>query len=157
LKTLATKYPNNDTIANNLGVSYRRAKKYDLAEENLVKAQKAGLNEKNNLGILYINTAHYDEATSTFEGDRCDYNSALAYTMAGNYDEAQKRIECKADKTGWDFYLRAIIGARKGDKSLVTTSLTRAISMDSKFRDMAKNDLEFRKYFDDPEFKNAIR
>ncbi|MEX0966348.1 MAG: hypothetical protein WD077_03855 [Bacteroidia bacterium] len=157
LTTLHNQHPDNDTIASNLGVSYRFVRNYQLAEEHLKNAESGGMNEDNNLGILYIKTAQYDKAVETFPADQCDYNAALAHTLAGQYDEAISRIECKVDKTAADFYLRAIAAARKGDKSLLTTSLTRAVMEDSSYREKATNDLEFRAYRDDPQFKNALR
>ena len=59
--------------------------------------------------------------------------------------------------TGDDYYLKAIAGARKSDKTLMSTALTRAVQMDGTIRDRAKADLEFRKMWKSPEFNAAIK
>jgi hypothetical protein len=150
-------YPGNDTITSNLGVAKRWMHNYNGAKDLYTSAQMKGVKENNNLGILYIKYGDYQAATSSFEPNRCDYNVALAYTLKGQYDTALQKVDCIVNKSANDYYLRAIIGARKGDKDLMTTSLTRAIQMDPTLRDRAKEDLEFRKYMNTPEFANAIR
>jgi tetratricopeptide (TPR) repeat protein len=157
LEILNAKYRDNDTIANNLGVAKRFLRKYDAAKDLYGISKRGGLKEDNNMGILYIKYGDYDNAVTSFEPNRCDYNVALAYTLKGDYETALQKIDCIEDKNADVYYLRAIVGARKGDKDLMTTSLTRAVTMDSTLHDMAKTDLEFRKYVNTQEFKNAIR
>jgi tetratricopeptide (TPR) repeat protein len=157
LTDLYNKNKDNDTIANNLGVARRFSRKYNDSKALYQQAQAGGLKENNNLGILYIKYGDYDNSVASFEPTRCDFNTALAYCLKGDYETALSKVECIEDKTADVFYLRAIIAARKGDKDLMTTSLTRAIQMDQTLRDMAKDDLEFRNYKKTPEFQNAIR
>lgn len=157
LEELSKSQAGNDTISNNLAVARRFQRKYNDAKGMYASAQGNGLKENNNLGIINIKMGDYNAATSSFEPTRCDYNVALAYTLKGEYDEALKRIECIQDKKAEDFYLRAIIGARKNDKTLMTTALTRAVQMDTTIRDRAKDDLEFRNFWETAEFQNALR
>ena len=158
LESAHEKFPKNDTIAFNLGVAYRFLQQYDDAREKYERARTKGrIDARNNVGILDIKVGDYASSVETFEGDRCDYNVALAMTLNGNYDEAISKIECIEEKNEDDFYLRAIAAARKGDIDLMTTSLTRAVEMNADYRDKAKKDLEFRKYFDAREFQNALR
>jgi tetratricopeptide (TPR) repeat protein len=150
------KYPNNDTIASNLGVAKRLERKYDEAK-NLYAQGGKSVSEKNNMGILYIKYGDYDNAVNSFEPNRCDYNTALAYVLKGDEDAALQKIDCIQDKTADVYYLRAVAAARKGDTDLMTTSLTLAIQKDPTYRDQAKTDLEFRKYWNKAEFLNAIK
>ena len=156
---LAKQYPNNDTIQNNLGVANRYLRHYDAAKDNYTGAEKGGLNEKNNLGILYIKYGQYSKATDEFSKDACNYNTALGYCLSADYDAALKKIDCidPSKKTADVFYLKAIVYARQKDKDDMNTALTRAIQMDPSIRDRAKNDLEFRKYAKTPEFQNVIK
>jgi len=156
-EALHSEFRNNDTINNNLGVAKRFLRKYNEAKDLYTGAQQNGIKENNNLGILYIKYGDYENSVNSFEQDRCDYNVVLAYTLKGDYETAKRKFECIETKKAADYYLRAIIGARSGDKELMTTSLTRAIEMDASFRDMAKEDLEFKNYLNTAEFTNAIR
>ena len=154
---LHTQYPANDTITSNLAVANRFARKYDMAQTGYSAAKTDGVKEDNNLGILFIKYGWYEKATGSFPASQCDYNVELAYTLKGSYDEALNKIECNNDKKAEDFYLKAIIGARKNDKTLMSTAITRAIQMDPSMRDKAKNDLEFMKFWKSPEFMNAVK
>jgi len=157
LSELNKKFPNKKEIIFNTAVCYRFKGEYDTALYLYDEAAKMGANVKNNKGILYIKKGDYEMAIQTFEDNRYDYNRALAYTLNKKYDDAEKVIEKIDDKSAWDFYLRAIVGARKQDVDLMTTSLTRAIKLDPTFREKAKEDREFRNYWNKPEFENAIR
>lgn len=157
LEPLAKKYPDTKEIINNIGVCYRLKGDYDTAKVLYAKAESLGVDERNNKGIVNIKTADYDVAVTSFEQTRYDFNRALAYTLNKDYVTAKTVVEKIEDKTAEDFYLRAIIGARSKDVDLMTTSLSRAIKLDSSIRQRAKEDLEFRHYWDKPEFENAIR
>jgi tetratricopeptide (TPR) repeat protein len=156
-------YPKNDTINNNYGVARRFARDYDKSRNLYNTAANDGLDESNNLGILYIKYGKYDSSIASFKPERCDYNTALAYTLNGDYESALSEIECSINKVdnnmmrGDLYYLRAITAARKGDRDMMATSLTRAIEMNPAYRNMAKDDKEFMKYWDTDTFKNAIR
>jgi len=151
------KYPNNDTIASNLGVADRELHKYDEAKALYGEAAAKNIKESNNMGILYIKYGDYDNAVASFDPKQCDYNVALAYTLKNDYDNALSKIDCISDKTPEVYYLRAIVAARKGDVDLMTTSLTLAVKGDPSYRDQAKTDIEFKKYWNKVEFQNAIK
>jgi len=155
--TIAHKqWPNNDTIASNLGVAKRFSRHYDDAKTLLTQGSKS-VKEGNNMGILYIKYGDYDNSTTSFEPNRCDYNTALALELHGDYDQSLSKIDCITDKNADVYYLRAIVAAKKGDTDLMTTSLTLAIQKDPTYRDTAKTDLEFKKYWNKVEFLNAIK
>ena len=156
LEELTTRFPENDTVTNNLGVAKRFLKKYNEAKEKYQKAQAGGIPEGNNLGILYIKYGDYESAIESFPDTQCDYNSALAYTLATQYEQALERIDCNKNKNASIYYLRAIVGARTNDRDLMTTSLSRAIDLDSEYKERAQEDLEFRRYRDTAEFRQSI-
>ncbi len=151
------KHPNTKEVLQNAGICYRIKGEYDTALYIYEKAAAAGADVRNNKGILYIKTADYELAIQSFEGDRYDYNRALAYTLKKDLTGAKNVLDKIDDKSAEDFYLRAIVGARSKDVDLLTTSLTRAIKLDGSIRQRAKEDLEFRNYWVKPEFENAIR
>jgi hypothetical protein len=157
LEPLSGKYPNTKEIVNNIAIANRMMGKYDTALELYDQANSLGAPQKNNKGILFIKTADYDLSINTFESDRYDYNRALAYTLKQDFNGAKDVLEKIEDKSADDFYLRAIVGARTKDVELMSTSLTRAIKLDSSIRERAKGDYEFRHYWDKTEFQNAIR
>lgn len=156
-KDLNDRFPGKGAILNNLGVAYRHVNEYKKAREQYEAAKQKGVDERNNMGILDIKVADYNSATQNFEDNRYDYNVALAHTLNGSYDKALDVISSITTKTSDVYYLKAIVGARKGDQELMTTSLRRAVEEGDGVRDRAKNDLEFRDYHGSEDFKNALR
>jgi hypothetical protein len=62
------------------------------------------------------------------------------------------------DELTWKhYYLRAICGARMNNQDVCTTNLTKAVQLSSEARTMAKDDIEFRNFFNNPLFQAAIR
>ncbi len=166
LEQLSAQYPNNDTIKNNLAVAKRFKRKYNDSRDLMMMAQGKGIAQNNNMGILNIKYGNYQDAVSSFKADQCDYNVALALTLNKEYDKALDKLRCMTDKgnSGYEtFYLRSIIYARLNNKSEMATSLTRAVQEAKKVNkaqevaEMANKDLEFMKFFESPEFKNALR
>jgi tetratricopeptide (TPR) repeat protein len=85
-------------------------------------------------------------AANTSYGDVCTYNAALAKLLAGNVSGALQTLDCSADKESAEgFYLKAIIAARSGNTGGITENLSKAISIDAKLKERAKNDKEFLK------------
>lgn len=157
LNTLSSKYPDNKSIMNNLGVIYRQSNQLDKALDLYNKAANKGMDERNNKAIVELKKGKYEDALKNFENERCDYNKALAYILKKDYENAKKVIACIENKSADDFYLRAIVGARTNDLELVTTSLTRAVQLNADLREAAKKDLEFRSFWSKDEFTNSIK
>ena len=152
--------PNTPQILNNLGVANAFMKNYSAAADYYKKAKDAGLNEDNNMGLLEYRQGHYAEAVDKLQGDNlCQFNTALSYLMKGDYSKAKEVLECikTENRDARYYYLYAVLGARTNNLEMVTTNLTRSIQLDPSMRDMAKEDLEFRRVNDRAEFKNAIR
>jgi len=166
LTQLSAQYPNNDTIKSNLAVARRFKRKYSEAADMFVMSKSKGLNESNNLAILSIKTGNYSDAVASFRPDQCDYNVALALILNKEYDKALDKIKCIVDagKGNADvYYLKAIVYARQSIKTDMSTALTRCIqeakkiNKDGDFRDQAMKDMEFVKYMESPEFKQALK
>jgi hypothetical protein len=165
LEKLSATYPNNDTIKNNLAVANRFKRKYVESAEGLVYCKSKGFEESNNLGILSIKTGKYADAISNFKPDQCDFNVCLAYVLNKEYDKALEKITCTKDagKANADlWYLKAIVHARQANKTDMATALAMTITEAKKvgkeadYKDQIMKDLEFGKYLESAEFKNAM-
>ena len=148
--------PNNGQVLNNLGVCALFKKDYAKAESNFQAAQGKGIDEKYNLGILSLTKGDYAAAVSSFAGEKCKYNVALAQLLNGTAEAASATLDC-ATKTAAVYYLSAVVGARTGNDNMVFNNLKKAIQSDAKYREEAKIDREFLKYFANAEFQNAIK
>jgi hypothetical protein len=53
--------------------------------------------------------------------------------------------------------MMAVAGARSGDTTMMTTNLSKAISLDPTLKTQAAEDREFIKYYENPEFSNIVK
>ncbi|MDR2010595.1 MAG: hypothetical protein LBQ22_08955 [Bacteroidales bacterium] len=146
----------NATIFNNLANVY-------LTENNLTEAENSyksatGVAEASaGQGAISIKKGQYKTAVD-FYGNDCSYNASLAKILNGDYDGAVKAIDCSKEKEdAMSYYLKAIVGARKGDSEMVFNNLRTATSKDSSLKAFAADDMEFYKYFDDATFKSIVK
>ena len=142
-------------VLNNMGVIAVRNEDYTQAQTHFEDAKSNGADESNNLGILNIRTGNYEMALEYF-GTNCSYNAALAELLTGNTEEAVQKLDC-AEKTAAADYLSAIIGARTNNTEMMVSNLKKAIGTDASYRREAMTDLEFAKFWDSSDFKNAIQ
>ena len=147
--------PDQGEVINNLGAVALMKGDLAKAKQMFEKAKKLGVNETYNLGILMIPEGKYAEASAALKGRKCDYNVALAQMLAGNNGEAAKALEC-AEKNAQTYYLTAILGARTENTTLMYDNLGKAIAANPEMKSWAKNDREFIKYFETPEFKKLV-
>jgi hypothetical protein len=150
---------NGKVLANKAAIA--RAKG-DLAgsEALYMEALNAGENTYYNLGLFAIKKGNYPLAVSCFQkSGKSDFNSALATLLNGDANGAKTAIDnMDTDKLTWDlYYLRAVCGARLNSQDVVTTNIARAVSLDAKARTLAKDDMEFRSFFNNPLFEAATR
>lgn len=150
-------FPNNAVVMNNLGVLESGRKNYDKAKEYYSNAQAGGINVDYNIGVPKIYEGAYDEALSLFKNKSCKYNIALAQILKKNYPEAVTNLDCMAEKDAMHYYLKAVIGARTGNTSMMYDNLKQAVAKDAKLKEEAKKDREFLKYFESSDFQNAIK
>lgn len=148
--------PNNPIIMNNMGIVQRWEGDRKMAKETLNKAKSAGPEVSYNLGLIAVQDGQYSDAVSDF-GSNQTFNVALAKVLAGDLDGALTTIDKSSEKEdALSYYLKAIIGARKGNKDVLINNLRTAISKDPSLKDKAKSDVEFLKYRDDSEFKGLV-
>jgi tetratricopeptide (TPR) repeat protein len=146
---------NNPIIQNNLGISALKNGETSKAMELFSAASGAGKEVAVNMGIVYILRAEYDKAVKSF-GDCNKPDAALAKILNGDNNGALKTLE--SNETGCPMveYLKAVVGARTAKENLLIESLTKAVEKDAKFKQAAKTDLEFAKYFDNAKFKSIV-
>jgi len=139
---------NNPSVQNNLGViaGFNGDKK---AAENFFASAGSSPEVKHNTGNIAILNGKYAMATSAF-GDACSFNAALAKLLEGNTSGALQTLDCSEDKDSAEGnYLRAVIGARSGNKDMMISNLQKAFAAKPALKEKAKNDLEFRSFISD--------
>jgi tetratricopeptide (TPR) repeat protein len=146
---------NAPEVNNNLGVLARWNGDRKAAMEYY---KKAGVfSEVNhNMGIVNIREGKYNDAVTNF-GSENSFNSALAKVLAGNGDAAMATLDASPEKDdAITYYLKAIVGARKGTVDMVITNLKIAVDKDASLKNKAKEDLEFIKLRDNADFKALV-
>ena len=147
---------NNGGVMNNLGVAYAYKNEYKEAEKYFLNANKMGVDNNYNLGLIEIVKGDYSSAINKFSGVRCNYNVALAQLLSGNNSAAASSLEC-ARKNAATYYLMAIVGVRTGNETMMLTNLKKAVKADSKYKAEARIDREFIKHFETSEFKEIVK
>lgn len=148
--------PNNGMIINNQGALESKKGNYAEAAVLYAKAKNLGMDINYNLGITKLYQSQYDQALSLLGNRKCNSNVALAQLMTKKYDDAAAALKC-APETADNYYLLAVIGARKADVRMVIDNLTKAISMDPTLKTQALEDREFISYFASPEFMALLK
>lgn len=125
------------------------------AEVYLGKASGAKeLNET--LGNLYIAQGQYDRAVSAF-GDAKTNSAALAQILSKDYNKAKSTLDSVEHADAYTDYLKAVLGARTNNTSMVTDNLKNAISKQPSLAKKAASDLEFSKYFTNSAFASLVK
>ncbi len=146
----------NGTVFNNLGNVY-------LAEGNIEEAETSfqsatGVAEASlGQGVIAIKGGQYKNAVDFF-GEFCSFNAGLAKLLNGDYDGAIKAADCGTDKdNAWNFYLKAVAGARKGDSDVLFNNLRTACAKNADLKEIAAKDMEFYKYLENDTFKTIVK
>ncbi len=150
----------NPTALANLGVAYKMLGNYTEAIKYYNMAGSKGADVSYNLGLLAIKNGNYSNAVSYFKQSGVkDFNTALAELLNGSTINCKSIIDgINPDDLKWNhYYLRAIAAARTSNLEDVAANLTKAVSINSEVRNMAKSDVEFLKLFSNPLFQGAIR
>jgi Flp pilus assembly protein TadD len=152
-------------IKNNLAACARLNGDYEKATALLEEAKGAGPEVEYNKGIIAIKRGKYAEAVTGLAnsksiestGKKTTANYALAQILNGSPADAKATLDGAVDgETGTAHYLRAIIGARTNDKAMMVAGIKAAIAKDSKWKEKAKKDREFVKFFEDADYKAAV-
>lgn len=142
-------------VMNNLGILARWDGDRKAAMDYYNKAGSS-IEVNHNKGIVNIRDGKYADAVTNF-GAQNSFNAALAKTLAGNNDGALQTIDASPQKEdALSYYLKAIVGARKGQADLLINNLKIAIGKDASFKSKAKEDLEFFKFRDNADFKALV-
>ncbi|MDR1273599.1 MAG: hypothetical protein LBK12_03520 [Odoribacteraceae bacterium] len=145
---------NNKVIQNNLGVIALKEGNIQQASVYFGSATGAGAEVEYNKGILAIMSGDYSAAVR-YLGSYNNANAALANILAGNYNEATKRLS--NDNSALGYYLKAVVGARLNNTSMVIDNLKKAVTLRFSYKQTAATDLEFARYFENPEFTSIIK
>lgn len=146
----------NATVFNNLGNVYLSEGNMKEAETNFKSATgvpEASLGQ----GAIAIKNGQYKNAVDFYGSNNC-FNAGLAKLMNGDYDGAVKAADGGEDKdNAYNFYLKAIAGARKNDTDLMFNNLRTACTKDASLKEFAAKDMEFFKYFENDTFKSIVK
>lgn len=146
---------NAPEVNNNLGLIALTKGDKAAAESYLSKA--SGSKELNEaLGNLYIAQGQYDRAVNAF-GNTNTNSAALAQILAKDYNKAKSTLDAIETPDAYTDYLKAVLGARTNNSSMVTSSLKSAVAKEPTLAKKATSDLEFAKYFTDADFMNIIK
>ncbi|MDO4460980.1 MAG: hypothetical protein Q4C30_00595 [Bacteroidia bacterium] len=142
-------------VENNLGVCALATKDYTAAKEYFGKAAGVGAELDQNLGVCALMEGDYAKA-ETYFGATISCNAALVKILLDKQDAALSNLNANTAETGFKYYLKAICGANKGEGDLMYENLRKACNLDAKWKDYAKKDAEFIKFFNEPTFKSIV-
>ena len=152
--------PENAAVLANLGIVAKNMGDIKKAESLFGQAEAKGANVSYYRAMIAMKKGDYAAAVGLFnKSGKKDFNYALAQLLNGNAAETKTTIDnMKPEELTWDcFYLRAVAGARTNNADIVTSNLTRAVQLKADVRQMAKEDVEFIKFFGNTAFEGAIR
>lgn len=141
----------------NLNLGLIALKKGDKATAESYFGKASGTPELNeSLGNLYIAQGQYDRAVNSF-GSAKTNSAALAQILAKDYNKAKTTLDGVQRPDAYTDYLKAVLGARTNNASMVTSNLKNAIAKNSSLAQHAATDLEFAKYATDSSFTSLIK
>jgi hypothetical protein len=129
-------------LLNNLGVAELRSGNTDAAQKLFEQANSAAAKE--NLAAVSIIKGDYTAASNALKGTNT-VNDALVQLLNGNTSAAKTILNSVKDETGKADYLKAVIAAKEGNNSAVTSNLSAAFAKDSSLKAKAQLDVAFAK------------
>ena len=142
-------------VNNNLGLIALINGDKAKAESYLSKSTGASkLNEA--MGNLYVAQGQYDRAVSSF-ADAKTNSAAQAQILAKDYNKAKNTLNAIANPDAYTSYLKAIVGARTNNASMVISNLADAVKKDNTMAQKALKDVEFSKYVTSSDFLNILK
>ena len=131
--------------------------KGDKAAAETYFGKAAGTKELGeSMGNLYIAQGQYERAVNSF-GDSKTNSAALAQILAKDYNKAKNTLANVERPDAYTDYLKAVLGARTNNSSMVTSSLKSAVAKDPSLAKKAATDLEFAKYFTNADFMSIAK
>lgn len=147
---------NNKVVKNNLGAVELKNGNVKEAEVLFGAATGAGDEVNYNKGIVAIMKGDYKAAVDYFGKCNCD-NAALANLLAGNNNEAMKKLSDNKSGSALTSYLKAVVAARNNDTNAVLSNLKAACDKDASMKQLAATDIEFAKLFNNADFKAIVK
>jgi hypothetical protein len=144
-------FPGNGTTLNNFAAASLKNNNPEKAATYLSLAEKEGIDESYNKGLLALERKQYPAAVASFRGVTCDYNAALAAFMSGDVMHAAALVSC-APAGPEAYYLRAVLAAGRGDAPSLFENLTKACTLQPALKETARRDRSFKAYAGTPEF-----
>jgi Flp pilus assembly protein TadD/outer membrane protein OmpA-like peptidoglycan-associated protein len=142
---------------NNLGACIHVEGDREKAMKLFQESTSAGKEVSYNIGLVNIQQAKYSDAVGNM-GNYDTFNKALAQLLAGDVNGALSTLDKSADKdSAMGYYLKAIAGARQGNKDMVLNNLKSAVAKDASLKAKAAKDREFIKFFNDDAFKGVVK
>jgi len=108
------------------------------------------------MGNLYVAQGEYDKAVSSFADTKTN-SAALAQILAKDYNKAKNTLDGVKNPDAYTDYLKAVLGARTNNNTMVVDNLKKAVQKDSALAKKAAADLEFAKYFTNSDFMSIIK
>jgi len=159
--TAAKNIEENTTTLTNFATILLLEGKSDEAEKMYqAAAAKGAMPEANSYGqgVVQIKKGNYPQAVKCFEACQTPtFNQALAKVLNKDNSGALKTLTDTKRDDAKIFYLKAIIGARTDNTTVLFDSLKQAIAKDASLKEYAKKDLEFAKYFEDGTFTTIVK
>jgi len=119
------------------------------------------------MGIILRELGHDEEALQAFEKATKEnphnamvwFCKGLALCKLNRYEEALKAFEktielCPDNHTAW--YVRACLYSVKGDRANALANLSKAIELNTKYKETAKKEEDFKTLWDDEDFKRIV-
>ena len=137
---------NNNAAEVNTNLALLALKDGDIAAAERYLAKGSGSDTfKEVMGNLNIAKGNYTQAAADLAGVKSN-SAALAQILAKDYTSAKNTLASIKNADAITSYLQAILAARIGDASTVTSALASAIRQDASLAKRAANDYEFVKY-----------
>lgn len=145
---------NDDVVKNNMGFAALLQGNLKAASEYFGSMSASTPESRFGLGTIALHEGKYDQAVNML-GDTPSMNLALAQLLKGDLNKAKTTMaSVKPCKCGAPSYLKAVIAARLDDRDGVLNSLREAVGYNAQWKNYAKTDLEFAKFFTDDTFKS---
>jgi tetratricopeptide (TPR) repeat protein len=148
---------NNDVVKNNMGFASFMMGDLAKAEEYFTSMTAATAESKFGLGMIAVVRGQYDQAVNYF-GNEPSYNLGHALLLKGDYTRAKVVFDsvepCECGKPS---YMKAVLGARMNDRDYMLNNLREAVGFNAMWKDYAKTDLEFAKFFVDNTFMSIVQ
>lgn len=160
LEKAAAISPSNGIILNNKAIGEFLQGNKEAAMQDFAASEKASVepvNQGYNLAMNKIAAGDYSGAVQAMNNKSCDYNTALAQMLNKDYANAQKTLDCVAQKDAKTYYLQAVLAARMKNESKIYSNLKECVSLDASYKAKAKKDAEFKKYRNTGAFQDAIK